>query len=182
VFQNIFATGLVAVAVFGASIQTADALAANCPGGSASPIKASRGEITRATLCLVNSERAGQGLRPLRMNRRLSVAARGHSRDMVRRHYFEHTSPDGSTVVERIRATGYLNSAHRWLVGENIGWGERSNGTARGIVQAWMHSPPHREAILTPSFRDAGIGVVKGAPTPATSGCATFTLDLGVQH
>jgi uncharacterized protein YkwD len=182
VFQNVFAAGLVAVAVFGASIQPGDALAANCPGGSASPITASRGEITRATLCLVNAERERHGLRPLRVNRRLSVAARRHSRDMVRRHYFDHIAPDGSTVVERIRATGYLNSAHRWLVGENIGWGESSKGTGRGIVQAWMHSPPHREAILTPSFRDAGIGVVKGAPTLGAPGCATFTLDLGVRH
>jgi uncharacterized protein YkwD len=179
---RVFAAGVAAVAVFGASIQTGGALAANCPGGSGSPTKASRGEITRATLCLVNAERGGQGLRPLRLSRRLSVAARGHSRDMVRRHYFGHTAPDGSTLVERVRSTGYLNSARRWLVGENIGWGEGSKGTVRAIVQAWMHSPRHREAILSPSFRDAGIGVVRGVPTPGASGGATYTLDFGVKH
>ena len=179
---RIFAGGLAAVAVLGASVPSGDALAANCPGTSASPAQASQGTITRATLCLVNAEREGRDLRPLRLNRRLSVAARGHSRDMVRRHYFGHIAPDGSTPVERIRDSGYLNAARRWLVGENIGWGEGFKGTAGAIVEAWMHSPSHRKAILTPSFRDAGIGVIRDVPAQLESAGATYTLDLGVRR
>jgi uncharacterized protein YkwD len=179
---RLLAAGLAAVAVFGVSAGTGDALATKCPGGSASPTKASRGEMTRATLCLVNAERRGRGLRTLRLNRRLTAAARAHSRDMVRRHYFEHTAPGGRTLVNRIRQSGYLTSTKRWLVAENIGWGAASKGSARAIVRAWMNSPSHRKAILTRSFRDAGIGVVKGVPTPGASGGATFTLDFGVRR
>jgi uncharacterized protein YkwD len=179
---RLLAAGLAAVALFGASAGTGDALAAKCPGGSASPTKASRGEMTRATLCLVNAERRGRGLPTLRLNGRLTAAARAHSRDMVRRHYFEHTAPGGQTLVKRIRQSGYLTSAKRWLVGENIGWGAASKGSARAIVKAWMNSPSHRKAILTRSYRDAGIGVVKGVPTPGASGGATFTLDFGVRR
>jgi uncharacterized protein YkwD len=179
---RLLAGGLAAVALFGASAGAGDALATKCPGGSASPTKASRGEMTRATLCLVNAERRGRGLPTLRLNRRLTAAARAHSRDMVRRHYFEHTAPGGLTLVKRIRHTGYLTSTKRWLVGENIGWGAASKGSARAIVKAWMNSPSHRKAILTRSFRDAGIGIVKGVPTPGASGGATYTLDFGVKR
>jgi uncharacterized protein YkwD len=179
---RLVAAGLTAVALLGGSAGSADALAKACADRNALPTKASPAEITRATLCLVNAERRDHGLRPLQMNSRLSAAARRHSRDMVRRQYFEHTAPGGPTLVQRIRRTGYLESADRWLVGENIGWGASSKGTAHAIVDGWMHSPPHRKAILTGSYRDAGVGVIRGVPAQGPSGGATYTLDFGVKR
>jgi uncharacterized protein YkwD len=179
---RLLAAGLTAGALLGGSAGSADALAATCADQNASPAKVSPAKITRATLCLVNAERSDRGLRRLKMSSRLSAAARRHSRDMVRRQYFEHTAPGGRTLVQRIRRTGYLKSADRWLVGENIGWGAASKGTARAIVNAWMHSPPHRKAILTRSYREAGIGVVPGVPAQGPSGGATYTFDFGVRR
>jgi uncharacterized protein YkwD len=179
---RLLAAGLAAAALFGASAGTGDALAASCPGASVSPARATQGELARATLCLVNVRRRSRDLPSLRMNGRLSDAARRHSSDMVRRQYFEHTAPGGTTFLKRIRRTGYLRSARHWLVGENIGWGAGSDGSAREIVQAWMHSPPHRKAILTRRYREAGIGVALGAPTPDASQGATYTLDFGVKN
>ena len=59
------------------------------------------------------------------------------------------------------------------------GWGEHCSAGA--IVQAWMKSQRHRKAILTPPFRDAGIGVAMGVPTPLPTGGATFTAEFGTR-
>ena len=84
--------------------------------------------------------------------------------------------------MERIRHSGYLHSAHRWVLGENLAWGTRSRSSARAIVRAWMHSPRHRKAILTPAYREVGIGVVPGVQRPGQTEGATYTADFGVKR
>jgi uncharacterized protein YkwD len=170
-----------AVAVFAATAEPPVAVAATCARANAKPIDSSRTTVSRAMLCLINAERRKHGLRPLRLEPRLSKAARDHSRDMVRRRYFSHTTPDGIGFAERIRGAGYMTSSRRWLVGENIAWGWRRRDGAARIVREWMHSPPHREEILRPSFRDVGIGAVAGTPRPLPRGGGTFTVDFGVR-
>jgi uncharacterized protein YkwD len=176
------AAGLAAAAILGVTGGPDDAPAATCAGAKAMPGQASQHIIARATLCLMNAERRGRGLRPLRSSRRLAGAARGHSLDMVRRGYFSHTAPEGSRLVQRIRHSGYLRSAKRWRLGENLGWGSRGEGSPSAIVRAWMNSPPHRRAILTSSYRDAGIGVVLGVPGPLRAPGVTYTVDFGVKR
>ena len=44
-----------------------------------------------------------------------------------------------------------------------------------------MNSPPHRQAILKPSYRDVGIGVVWGVPSALPNG-ATYTVDFGARR
>lgn len=178
---RVLAVGLAAVALSGVAAGQGEAQAAVCAGANDQPT-ASRDALARATLCLVNAERGSRGMRPLRLNRQLSVAAQSHSRDMVRRRYFSHTAPGGRGFFERIRRSGYLRSARRWSIGENLGWGSSPKGSPGPIVEAWMQSPPHRRAILTAAFRDAGIGVVSGIPSPLDSGGATYTIDFGVKH
>jgi uncharacterized protein YkwD len=140
----------------------------------------SRDEGARATLCLINSVRRAHGLSTLRLNRRLSSAARGHSRDMVRRRYFAHDTPEGLSPAHRVRATGYLAGHRRWLVGETLAWW-RGSATPATIVTAWMHSPPHREVLLGASYRDVGLGVVLGLPGPRGHDGATYTADFGAK-
>jgi uncharacterized protein YkwD len=136
-----------------------------------------------ATLCLLNQIRAQAGLRPLRLNGRLSGAARGHSREMVRRHYFAHDSAHGTTPFARMFAAHYVPRNASWWLGENIAWGSSSLGQPAAIVRAWMHSPPHRANILSAHFRDIGIGVAPGIPAHsarlARQGGATYTTDFG---
>ena len=131
----------------------------------------------RATLCVLNAERARHNLRPLRLNRKLSAAARRHSRAMARKRFFSHTSPGGASFVDRIRRTGYLSGARSWHIGENIAYGSGSRSTPRSIGTAWMNSPPHRANILSSSFRSIGIGIASG--TPSGDGGATYTTDFG---
>jgi uncharacterized protein YkwD len=138
---------------------------------------ASKRALVRATLCELNVQRVRRGLRPLRLNRHLSDAARAHSAAMARRHFFSHNSLNGASFVDRIRRTGYLRRARTWTVGENIAYGSGRLSTPRSIGRAWMNSAGHRANILSRSFRAIGIGIAAG--TPNGGGGATYTTDFG---
>lgn len=136
-----------------------------------------------STLCLVNNERIKQGLSPLAENARLDRAAAGHSNDMVVSHYFEHTSPVGSTLLARIALSGYAPPGQPWSAGENIAWGTGALGTPESIVRAWMGSPGHRANILRSGFREVGTGVVAAAPVAGlTNPGGTYTQEFGARN
>jgi uncharacterized protein YkwD len=143
------------------------AAATGCAGAGASPRSASREQLERATLCLLNEQRTRRGLAPMRRSARLSGVARRYATTMVRRKFVSHTSPSGTTFVNRIRGSGYL-SRRPWAVGEVIAWSARA--TPAGQVRALMASPPHRHVILTPTYRDAGVGVAVGSPQRGVGG------------
>src|SRR5687767_10428426 len=108
--------------VLAVALLSLPAAAHACPGANSHPSTLSNFEALVATFCLVNRERTNRGLRPLSGNLRLVYAAQGHANDMVRRRYFSHTSPGGSTPASRISRTGYMTGARWWSVGENIAW------------------------------------------------------------
>jgi uncharacterized protein YkwD len=146
---------------------------AGCAGADAVPNASNVGVVRAATLCLVNLERARAGLVALADNGALALAAQAHAIDMVANRYFLHTSADGRTFDQRIRATGYLGS----YLAENIAWGGGSLGTPRRIVSGWMNSAGHRSNILSGGLTDSGIGVSPG--TPQGGGGGTYVHDFG---
>ena len=93
------------------------ASAASCGSASAQPGEVSKAAMASSTICLLNAERTERGLRPLKVNRRLSRAATAHADDMVRRDYFTHETLIGTSFVTRIRRTGYLSGPRAWIVG-----------------------------------------------------------------
>ena len=129
------------------------------------------------TLELVNAARALHGAPALRPDRRLARAARHHSRDMVARRYFEHVSPGGANLRDRVARTGWLRGRNRWRLAENLGWGSGSLATPDAIVDAWLNSPGHRRILLDRGLRVVGIGIEPG--TPQGSPGATYTADFG---
>jgi uncharacterized protein YkwD len=165
-----------ALAVLLFAVPNASAAGA-CSAANSAASKASKRDLVRATLCVLNAERARHRLRPLRLNRRLSLAAQRHSRAMARQRFFSHTSPGGGSFVDRIRSTGYLSGARSWTVGENIAYGSGSRSTPRSIGSAWMNSAPHRANVLSGSFRSIGIGIASGTPVGSRGG--TYTTDFG---
>jgi uncharacterized protein YkwD len=168
---------LALVVALSLSLAAAPAASAACKNAGASPETATGRALVRATLCVLNAKRARHNLGALRLNRSLSTAARRHSRVMVRERFFSHESPNGATFVDRIRATGYLEGAQGWSLGENIAYGSGSRSTPRSIARAWINSPGHRANILSESFREIGIGIASG--TPVGSGGATYATDFG---
>jgi uncharacterized protein YkwD len=139
--------------------------------------------INAATLCLLNRIRGSSHLRPLRLNRELQGVASGQTRDMVLGDYFGDDSVSGLTPMQRILATRYPGRAARVASAQNIGWAVGPHATPSAMVQAWMQSPPHRAIILTPSYRDVGVGVSAAAPDSLAEGRsgATYTLELGLR-
>jgi uncharacterized protein YkwD len=145
------------------------------------PSKVGLDSAGRATLCLVNIERTQRGLPQLRQNALLDAASAEHSQDMVRRNYFEHSTPDGRSVGDRLRAIGYQRGVSA-SAGENIAYGVGDKSTPASIVKAWMRSPGHRADILRPAFTEIGIGISLGAPEVADrnpQNSATYTTDFG---
>lgn len=142
------------------------------------PAKGALRTASRETLCLLNRERAKHGMRPLRLNKKLSRASARHSRQMVHRRYFDH-----GNFVARIVNARYVTRRQAWSLGENIAWGTGTLSTPEQTVRAWMNSPGHRANILNRRFRDIGIGIALGAPAAvhASSGAATYTTDFGVK-
>lgn len=153
---------------------------AACAGAGVAPTANDLGRARAATLCLLNQQRTGRGLAPLRQDSRLLRAARAYARAMARDDFFQHVSAvNGSTLTDRIRAVGYRGGQ----VGENIAWGTGRLAAPARIVATWMRSPGHRRNILTPSYRTIGIGIVNGAPRPGgrTAQGATYTTDFGTR-
>ncbi|NUT93906.1 MAG: CAP domain-containing protein, partial [Saccharothrix sp.] len=81
---------------------------------------------------LTNAERAANGCPALGIDERLDKSARGHSEDMAAHNYFSHTSQDGRTFADRIKAAGYPSPG-----AENIAAGQR---TPEAVVKGWMES------------------------------------------
>ena len=181
IHKRSFAIGLTALAATLAlflALSAPQALAGGCAGANKSPEQLSSGQLRSATLCLINATRAHHGLGAVGSQRKLAKAATGHSRDMVKRDYFSHDAPGGGSIQTRIGGSGYLAGAHSFTFGEIIGGGSKHKASPAGVMKAWMHSPPHRSAILTGSVHDAGVGVARGFPGRGGSG-ATYTVDFG---
>jgi uncharacterized protein YkwD len=171
--RKILARALAAGAVLAAFL-IAPAAALACGNVHANANRTSIKHVDSATLCLLNAERRKRHLKPLRLNKKLSLASRRHARTMAVRDFFAH-----GDFVGRIRAARYLRGAHSWMVGENIAWGSQRLGTPAAIVRAWMHSPGHRANILSRSFREVGIGVSRGAPVRGVDNGVTYATDFG---
>jgi uncharacterized protein YkwD len=168
------------LAALAVTLVAAPSASAVCASASATPAEVAKRTVVRATLCTVNAERVRHGLPRLKLNKKLSAAARRHARDMVRRDYFAHDSLGGGTFVDRIRRSGYLKGAGSWSVGENLAWGSNRGSAPRAITAMWMDSAGHRANILSPEFREIGIGFSLGAPG-ARGPAATYATEFGTK-
>jgi uncharacterized protein YkwD len=160
------------------ALPTPAAQARYCPRADLQPTPHNLAKVSRATRCLLNRQRHRHHLHGLRPDPALRRAASRYARQMVRQRFFEHTSPLGTTFVQRIARTAYLADANGWSLGENLAWGSEVLARPRQIVRAWMHSPGHRRNILDPRFREVGIGIVLGTPRGSAPG-ATYVNEFG---
>ncbi|MBA4194678.1 MAG: CAP domain-containing protein [Comamonadaceae bacterium] len=91
---------------------------------------------------------------PLRWERRLMAAARGHSADMARLDYLSHTGRDGRSVAQRVLAQGYPWS----VVGENLAAGPQ---TVDEVVDGWLASPGHCVNLMKRDFAEVAVACVQ---------------------
>lgn len=124
----------------------------------------------REFIARINEERTSRGLNALSLDPLLVAVARGHSREMADKDYFDHHSP---TPGLRSPMDRYLAGLHDSgeatpgyvLVGENIYYCSVSNETYNVAYghRALMNSPGHRANILEPRFAKIGLGVYRNA-------------------
>jgi uncharacterized protein YkwD len=165
---------VLACAIAGALVQAPNVVAApTCPGAKARITSAPPSKLRSALLCLVNRKRAEEGLRALRLDRKLQRAAGRHARDMVRHDYFAHQRAGGPDLTTRLDRVGWNGEA--W--GETIAYGCGRSSSPKATLRGWMHSPPHRQILLSGGYRRGGLGV--GGEALCGADGATWVLDVG---
>ena len=139
--RNLVACTLVAFATLGAGSAQA-----------ARPLHLSSDE--RTLLTAINSARAAAGVAPLRATGSLTSAATWQSQVLAQAGYLNHTSPDGSTLIDRLTRARWRGST----AGEDLAVAP----TPSVAVEMWMQSAGHRQNLLSPSFRTVGLGLARG--------------------
>jgi uncharacterized protein YkwD len=117
----------------------------------------------------MNAYRADAGLAPLRLDDRVTLAARDRMRDMEDTGYWSHDSPAGMSPFTWLTVRDYSFSA----AAENLASGFE---TATFLVDSWMESHGHRENILSPRYEDCGIAIIDGATTGRATGKSVVVL------
>ncbi len=171
---------LLLLAVLAALAVPAGAQEPGCPGADR-PLGERPADARGALVCVVNAVRTAHGRVAVSPSDRLELAAQRHATDMVDRSFFEHVSPDGTTLLRRVGASGYLRGAPGYELGEDIAWAEPTV-SPQGVVDAWMASPTHRDVILTGAYRGVGVGIAPGLPRAGTGAGATLVIDFGVRR
>jgi uncharacterized protein YkwD len=99
-----------------------------------------------------NGIRTKKGLGTLQRDPHLDAVAQAHAIDMAMQGYFDHHSPQGMDVFDRMESAG---CPRWWTGGENIAAGYR---TPQIAMKAWMDSPGHKRNILDGNYENIGIG------------------------
>jgi uncharacterized protein YkwD len=121
----------------------------------------------QALVPLINQVRAQHRLAPLRIDPRLTAAARLYARELAGRRLLDHTGRDGRHVNDRIESEGYLWS----FAGENLAAGARD---PRETIAIWMASPAHRANMLSPDAVE--IGAARELATDAGNPYPTYDV------
>jgi len=151
-------------------VSVASAHARGCADAHTSIRHASRADLQRSVVCLINQQRHSRGLPGLRENSRLNRSAQGWTNVMVTHRDFSH----GADFAARISAVGF-----NWSnVGENIATGYT---TPARVVTAWMASTGHCQNILNPVYRYVGTGVADNSIAGYSTLAGTWTQDFGLE-
>ncbi len=105
-------------------------------------------------LNLVNREREARGFAILVSDTKLKEVARNHCKDMFKRGYFSHYTPEGLSPFDRMDAA---NISYRFA-GENLALSPNVSLAMQGL----MNRPGHKANVLSTDFGRVGMGVIDG--------------------
>lgn len=100
----------------------------------------------------VNAHRTSAREVPLAIDPQLTAVAMDRAADLLRRHYFAHVSPDGTTAIDALRSRDVRFA----YAGENLAEAESVTVADAAL---WA-SPEHRRNIVESHYRRIGIAVV----------------------
>ncbi len=124
---------------------------------------------TENALGQINAYRKQHGLKPLKLNAKLTAAAKAHARDLSKWDRISHYGSDGSNPWDRVKRTGYKPR----LTAENVGTGQIN---FEEVMQGWKESQGHNKNLLLADAREAGLALVNN---PRTEFKSFWTLVLG---
>jgi uncharacterized protein YkwD len=105
-------------------------------------------------LDITNVIRSRHDLQMLIWDEQTAEVAYAHSKDMAEGDYFSHESKEYGTLADRLEAGDITYE----IAGENIA----ANYTdAPAVVEGWLNSESHREALLNNEFSHLGVGVYR---------------------
>jgi uncharacterized protein YkwD len=104
-------------------------------------------------LTLTNRARQRAGAAPLRMDTRLTEAARAHALAMAKRRQLSHQLPGEPALDQRVASA----SLHLIRAGENVALDVDVAQAHDGL----MHSPHHRENLLRVDYNIVGFGIAR---------------------
>jgi uncharacterized protein YkwD len=121
-----------------------------------------RADSAADCLAAHNRIRKSYGLAPLRLEKRLSVAAQKHADYMAKNLKLDHRGPSDEMYHDRARAAGY---AADWdTSSENIAEGPVEFMDAAFTTKAWLESKVgHKDNVLSREWRELGVGVARGS-------------------
>jgi len=150
-------------AVAAPTVAQAPAVAAAPAATSASSVKtANRASWETAVLTQLNAERAANGLKPLKRNKKLDTSAHKHNLAMAKKNLMSHQVKGEKDLAKRVTAAKY-----RWSTcGENIAWNSDRSEAGVLALETMMYEevPPndgHRRNILSTSFTEVGVDVIE---------------------
>ncbi len=116
-----------------------------------------------AMVAALNVDRTERGLVPVRVDGRLMAIARARSADMVAKHYFSHTQPDGRNIFDIISGSGIVWYGAGEILAMN-NYPTIDTSLQRADLD-WFNSPAHWAIIVSTSYNYVGVGL---AIDPAT--------------
>ncbi len=127
--------------------------------------KTDSGDLNQAVEIMLfdktNYVRNKQKLKTVELNELLNKIARLYSQDMLKRHYFSHYSPEGKTVLDRIRQ---FKPHYGESCSENLHFISSADALRDSfaivdqMMDDWLNSPPHRKNLLSKEYTLLGIG------------------------
>ncbi len=117
-------------------------------------------ELELSVAMALNSARRAYGLRRLTVSALLVRAGEAHARALALAGQFTHSWPDGRPFGTWVQGFFPVRPYRLWSAGETLLWVTPSL-TPDYAAQAWLASAEHRRILLTPSWRQLGVGVVR---------------------
>ena len=116
--------------------------------------------LQRLVAAQINVVRRQYGLSRLAVSVQLGRAGQEHAKQLAVAGYFSHDWSDGTPFGAWIRRFYPVAGAHRWSAGENLAWAT-PDVTAQQAVEMWLASPEHRRILLSKTWREVGLGVIR---------------------
>lgn len=118
-------------------------------------------QVEAAIVEMTNAFRTENKLGSVKVNAKLTAAARSYAEFLAKSDMFSHTA-DGRQHSDRARFAGY-SYCH---VSENLSLNLDSRGfqtrqLASDAVEGWKKSPGHRRNLMAPHVTEIGVGVAK---------------------